>query len=180
MGLVIENCEEELSEWLWLEYRHAAEIWGGAIFTNCRGMERLRGVGEVMEEGFEEVCDPGRTIILDPRASLRLKPQDFDGIEYIVIGGILGYAEARGRTRELITSRLPGAGIRNLGARQLPIDGAALVAKLVAMGLELDEIEIADGLEVDLGDEVITLPYGYVVLGGKVVVTPGLIEYLTR
>lgn len=180
MELVIENCEEELSEWLWLEYRHAAEIWGGAIFTSARGMEKLREAGEVREVGFESICNPEGTLILDPRAPLQLRPQDFDGIEHVVVGGILGYAEARGRTIELITSRMPGAKARNLGARQLPIDGAALVARLVAMGLELDEIEIADGLEIDLDGEVITLPYGYVVLEGKVVVTPGLIEYLTR
>jgi len=32
--LVIEHCEEKLSEWLLLEYKHAAKLWDGdLIFT---------------------------------------------------------------------------------------------------------------------------------------------------
>jgi len=33
--LIIEHCEPELSEWLLLEYKHAAKIWdSNVIFTN--------------------------------------------------------------------------------------------------------------------------------------------------
>ena len=180
--LIIAYCEEELSEWLWLEYKHSSDIWeGDVVFTNVSGKmkERLADIGRVDERAFSEVFT--NVIVLDPGASEALKPHDFDDSEGVVVGGILGYDVPKGRTEELVTHKAPMAKVRNLGEKQLTIDQAALVAKLVSMGTQLSEIEITDSVEVARDDiESILLPYGYVIMEGKVLLTPGLRDYLLR
>ncbi len=190
MKLVIENCENELSEWLFLEYRHAAEIWGGAIFTNVKNRlmeEKLKNIGKVFRENFYKVLKNKKIIILDPKGKETLKREDFLDAEYVIIGGILGYEEPKGRTYKYITSKAEefldsnSYIVRNLGKIQLSIDTAALVAKLVSLGFRLEDIEITREVEIMLNDtESIVLPYGYVVLNGKLIITPGLIDYLKK
>lgn len=183
MKLVIENLEKKLSEWLFLEYRHAAEIWGGALFTNVPGemAPRLRRYGEVEPRPCYEVIPGEAAVVLDPRGKKRLRKRDFQGREAVVVGGILGEAEPLGRTWEYITSRMRGARVRNLGRIQLTIDSAALVAKLVEMGIPLGDIQVTAEVEVVVSDvESIHLPYGYVILDGRLILTPGLREYLLR
>jgi ribosome biogenesis SPOUT family RNA methylase Rps3 len=182
--LVIENCEPELSEWLFLEYKHAAELWGSVVFTNVSSptmAARLSPIGKVEKKPFHEVFAEERVIILDPKGREALKSRDFDDAEAVVIGGILGEATPKGRTTALITSRVKNARVRNLGEVQLTIDSAALVAKLVQLGLSLGEIEITREVELKLSEnESILLPYGYVVLEDRLLLTPGLKEYLLR
>jgi ribosome biogenesis SPOUT family RNA methylase Rps3 len=181
MQLVIENCEEQLSEWLWLEYRHCAEIWESITFTNVRGgmKEKLATIGKVAEKSFEKLFEAEKLIILDPLAEEELKTPDFADSKAVVIGGILGCEIPKGRTSELITAKAKGAKIRNLGEKQLTIDTAALVAKLIYLGAKLEDIEIAQRLEVVHNEnERTVLPYGYVVIEDKVIITPGLIDYL--
>lgn len=183
MQLVIENCEERLSEWLWLEYKHCAEIWEGITFTNVRGKmkEKLAEIGEVAEESFDKLFEADKTIILDLLAEEELKTYDFADSEAVVIGGILGCEIPEGRTSELITAKAKEAKVRNLGKRQLTIDTAALVAKLIYLGAELEGIEITQQLEVVRNENERTiLPYGYVVVENKAIITPGLIDYLNR
>lgn len=181
MQLIIENCEGQLSEWLWLEYRHCAEIWEGATFTNVKGgmKKKLAEIGEVAEEPFDKLFEAEKLIILDPLAEEELKTPDFAGSEAVVIGGILGYDIPKGRTSELLTAKAKGAKVRNLGRQQLTIDSAALVAKLIYLGAALDDIEITRQLEVVRNEnERTVLPYGYVVIEDKAIITPGLIDYL--
>lgn len=182
--LIIENCEPKLSRWLYLEYKHAAEIFDGVIFTNLRDKKikrELKKIGEVRSEGFEKICTAEKTIVLDPKAKKKLKTDDFQGIDTLVIGGILGYEIPKGRTKTLVTSKLKGAKVRNLGKKQLTIDSAALVAKLIALGANLDEIEITDAVEIKISEnESVELPYGYVVVKNKAMITPGLKEYLKK
>ncbi|MBI5254013.1 MAG: hypothetical protein HY930_06440 [Euryarchaeota archaeon] len=181
MQLVIENCEEQLSEWLWLEYKHCADIWESITFTNVRGKmkQRLAAIGEVAEESFEKLFEVEKLIILDPLGKEELKTSDFAGSDAVVVGGILGCEIPKGRTSELITAKAEGTKVRNIGKRQLTIDSAALVAKLIYLGAALEDIEITKQLEVVHSEnERTVLPYGYVVIENKAIITPGLIDYL--
>lgn len=186
--LIIENCEDKLSEWLFLEYKHASEIWNGAIFTNVKDENmkyRLESIGKVYSNSFYEICGDGKVIILDPKGKKELRSEDFLDADFVVVGGILGYEKPRGRTYKYITSKakkfLKNYVVRNLGEIQLSIDTACLVAKLVSLGMELKDIEITREVEIFLNDvESVVLPYGYVVVNGKIIITPGLIDYLKK
>ncbi|MDI6708976.1 MAG: hypothetical protein QME47_07840 [Candidatus Thermoplasmatota archaeon] len=103
-------------------------------------------------------------------------------MEEIVIGGILGNEKLTGKTKLLITDRLKKSDTkaRNLGKSQLSIDIAAFVAKLVYLGMGLKDIDIADELEILFDNSYsIILPYGYPIIGGNVIITPKLVDYLS-
>lgn len=194
MRLIVENCES-FSEWLMLEYQHAASIWGNAIFTNVHDAKMRRALGKIAiaklvrkprdlayaitrSEHFYEVVKPEKLLVLDPNAKEALSKKDFSSISHVLVGGILGYEVPKGRTKT-ITSKAKGAKIRNLGKTQLTIDSAALVAKLVYLGANLKDIEITKSVEIKHSkNESTVLPYGYVVINKKVIITPGLVEYL--
>jgi ribosome biogenesis SPOUT family RNA methylase Rps3 len=180
--LVIENCEPELSEWLYLEYKHAAEIWGGAAFTNVTNAimaKGLIGLGSVVKKPFHGLYSGEGTIILDPRGEGTLRTRDFDRAEFVVVGGILGDATPKGRTEELISAKCGDAVIRNLGGVQLTIDSATLVAKLIQKGMKMRDITVTREVELRLSEEEnVVLPYGYVVIDRRLILTPGLKEYV--
>ena len=64
---------------------------------------------------------------------------------------------------------------------QLTIDGAVFVAKQIALGKKLNDIEIAYELEI-IHDPIHStiLPFGYPIVNDKPIITPGLIEYLSE
>ncbi|MCX8174164.1 MAG: SAM-dependent methyltransferase [Thermoplasmata archaeon] len=184
MQCIIENCEEKLSEWLYLEYKHAANIWHGKLcFTNVRE-ERMYALlsnltSAVFKEHVYELALEN-LIVLDPLAEKSLEPEDMQKADYIVIGGILGDREFTGKTKRLITEKIKGVA-RNLGKTQLSIDIAAYVAYQVLQGKRLSEIPLTVEVEIEHPDGHITvLPYGYPIVDGKVLITPGLIRYLQR
>jgi len=163
--IVIENLEP-ITEWVLLEYEHASKIaMGNIIFTNADD-KRLERLGKVYRESFTEVVEPDKTIILDPSANQPLRTEDFDRYRYFVIGGICGDSPPKNRTRDLISSRLPEAERRNLGKKQLTTDSAVLMVMLV-------EIRYSE-------NESTVLPFGYIILEEKVILTPGLIDLLIR
>ncbi len=179
--LVIENLEAKLSEWLYLEYAAASRYWGGAIFTRVPPAMRPRlcGLGEVHACSFRELFGEEEVVILDPRAEEPLTRDDLLNAEAVVVGGILGYDRPRGRTAKHITRSLRHRA-RHLGRVQLSIDTAALVSRLIYLGERLENIEVSCEVEVRLSEkERVLLPYGYVVYSGRVLLTPGLVEYLT-
>ncbi len=196
--MVIDNHESH-SEWLMLEYLHSISLWHNIIFTNVKdpkleGSLEEAGVKAYVDR-FDELAGTGRlgkhptVCVLDPKAHVELVPEDFDSLDYIVVGGILGYAEMTGRTEALITEgleRLAQEGKialkkRNLGKTQLSIDIAVFVAKAVYLGGKLGEIELTTELEIEHpGGSTTVLPYGYPVIDGKVIITPGLVEYLRK
>ncbi|MGB9636178.1 MAG: hypothetical protein ACPL1Y_02875 [Thermoplasmata archaeon] len=183
MQCIIENCEEKLSEWLYLEYLHALQIWhGNVIFTNVQDKE--------MHEKLSSLCDVKRehvyelklenVIVLDPFADKTLVPEEMQNANFVVIGGILGDREFTGKTEKLITKKTMCIA-RNLGKIQLSIDIAAYVAYQILQGKHLAEIPLTSEVEIEHADGHITvLPYGYPVIDGKVLITPGLVEYLKR
>jgi ribosome biogenesis SPOUT family RNA methylase Rps3 len=183
--LYIENFEA-CSAWLLLEYGHCIDTWENLVFTNVADNElfdALTGRGAPVRrsplEALREFA-PKRTIALDPEAKEPLKTSDFMKHDAIVIGGILGSEGFSGKTGKLLTKKL-GCQARNLGKIQLSIDSAAVVCKLIFLGMRLEDIELTRELEIQHDDGHSTvLPYGYPVLDGKIVFTPGLMEYLRK
>ncbi|WP_297535691.1 hypothetical protein [Thermococcus sp.] len=182
--LVIEHLEE-ISDWLWLEYRHASEWWKERlIFTNVRPDERekLAKLGSVIGESVTKFpFDRSKIIVLDLQAEEELKPEDIEEDTIIVVGGILGDAVPRGRTKEFITSKMEGVKVRHIGKPQFSIDGASIVARLIADGKRLEEVEYEENPTIKLDEfSEITLHYAVPKLDGKLLLTPGLIELQKR
>jgi ribosome biogenesis SPOUT family RNA methylase Rps3 len=183
-ALVIEHCEPDLSEWLMLEYRHAAKTWAGDVVFSCitekKTASALRPLGKVDSRTPKEIFDGKRCLVLDPAAKQPLATGDFESLDGIIVGGILGYEKPQGWTKKLISDRY-GFDARNLGNIQLSIDGAVFVARAVSLGLSLSDIEIAKEIEIvhDSCHSTV-LPFGYPVIDGKPIITPGLIEYLSK
>jgi ribosome biogenesis SPOUT family RNA methylase Rps3 len=182
--LIIEHCEPALSEWLLLEYRHAAKLWrGNLVFTRVidkKTSKVLQKLGSVQKEKAKDVYSDKKCIVLDPQAKKPLTPKDCSTTDAIIIGGLLGYEKPKGRTKKLI-SETSGFETRHLGKLQLSIDGAVFVTKAICLGLNLGDIEIAREVEIIHDDVHSTiLPFGYPVIENKPVITPGLVEYLTK
>ncbi|WP_297073977.1 hypothetical protein [Thermococcus sp.] len=182
--LVIEHLEN-ISDWLWLEYKHVSEWWGDRlIFTNVlpEERERLAKLGSVIGESITRFpFDRSKIIVLDLQAEEELKPEDIEEDTIIVVGGILGDAIPRGRTREFITSKMEGVKVRHIGRPQFSIDGASIVAKLIADGKRLGEIDYEENPTIKLDEfSEITLHYAVPKLEGKLLLTPGLIELQKR
>lgn len=181
MDYLIEHLEK-LSEWLELEYRHCSNI-ADVLFTNVgdrEEQERIADFGRFEPRQCAEILGEKEVLVLDPQAEKLLEPQDFRDYSNIVIGGILGDAVPRGRTCTQITSKL-NAIPRSLGPYQLSIDGATFLAKKIEEGNTLEELEVANCPEIELSEkETTTLHYAIPVFGGKPIITPGLLEYLTK
>lgn len=180
MRLVVENLES-YSEWLMLEYKHCASLWENILFTNVKGKRMKKFLSEFAEVKSKSVIEMNneKLIVLDPLAKKELKTSDFNNIDGVVVGGILGYDKPRGRTKKFISDKLKTKTMRNLGKKQMPIDVAAFVAKMIYLGEKVENIELTDQLEIKFDNEYsIVLPYAYPVINNKVIVTPGLVEYL--
>ncbi len=185
MKVIIEHFPP-LSKWLYLEYKHSSEVVGkeNLIFTNVKKkseQRKLESLGKVLNESIVQLkSNFPCLIVMDPKAEKTLVREDFDRCNYFVVGGILGDYPPRGRTFEFITSKLKTES-RNLGPKQLSIDSAILVMKLIELGMKLDEIKFSDELEIQFNEhESIILPFAYPIIRGKVIITPGLIDYLKR
>jgi ribosome biogenesis SPOUT family RNA methylase Rps3 len=140
----------------------------------------LQKLGRVEKEKAIELFPKKNCVILDPLAKKPLTSTDYHHYNTIIVGGILGYEEPKGRTKKLISGN-SDFDTRHLGPLQLSIDGAAFVAKAISLGMNLKDIEIAREIEI-VHDSVHStiLPFGYPLIDNKPVLTPGLIEYLTR
>ncbi|MEM4258879.1 MAG: hypothetical protein QXL17_07010 [Candidatus Thermoplasmatota archaeon] len=182
--LIIEHCEPELSTWLLLEYQHCVKIWEKTIvFTRVhdkKSEKKLTTLGIVEPRTANEMFAGKKCIILDPLAKKPLTTRDFEKLDGIIIGGILGYKKPRGRTKELITKHSSFES-RHLGKIQLTIDSAVFVAKAIMLGMKLSDIEITTEVEIVHNEIHSTiLPFGYPILNNTVIFTPGLIEYLQK
>ncbi len=182
--LVIEHCEPTLSEWLLLEYKHAAKLWKGNLMftrvTDSKTSKVLQKLGTVKKENAKDLYSTQNCIILDPQAKKPLIPKDCTTADVLIVGGLLGYEKPQGRTTTLISSS-SGFPTRHLGPLQLSIDGAVFVIKAICLGLHLKDIEIATEIEI-IHDPVHStiLPFGYPIVNDKPVITPGLVDYLSN
>lgn len=180
--LYVENCED-YSQWVKLEYLHCIDSWEDIVFTSVTSTKmrkQLQKRARVYAKSLSELKEfnPKKTLVLDPAAKKVLRTEDMDRFDAIVVGGILGSECFTGKTEKLLTGKLL-CQARNLGEVQLSIDSAVVVTKLIALGMRLGDINLSTELEI-LHDDggTTTLPYGYPVLNGKLIFTPGLMEYL--
>jgi ribosome biogenesis SPOUT family RNA methylase Rps3 len=186
MLFVIEHLEPKLSEWLFIEYSHAAQIVGRErlLITNVKRRSEFQKLAKITNVERKRACElfeQRELIVLDPRAKKKLSPADMRDRRAIVIGGILGEEPPIGRTEELLTKLLPGASARNIGRHQFPIDGATYVAKQVSDGRSLKEIPVKLGLEVGIGSgHSVVLPYVYPLVNEKPLISQKLVAYLKR
>ncbi len=186
MLFVIEHLEPCLSEWLYIEYFHAARIVGRErlFITNVKKKSEFRElftIAHIERKRARELFGQQKLIVLDPRARKTLSPDDLRGKQAIVIGGILGGEPPLGRTKELLTKSLPRASARNLRKHQFAIDSATYVAKKVSEGKSLGEVPVQRGLEIQIRKGHSTfLPYAFPLVKGKPLISRELITYLKR
>jgi len=183
--IVVEHLEPKLSEWLLAEYSHAAEIVGGRLLiTNVKSdgeRRRLSKVCEVRKESVAEIFRPRELLVLDPQARRRLRTEDLSRVRAVVIGGILGDDPPRGRTRRLLTERLPGCIPRNIGRGQFSIDGSVYIVREIAAGRRLEDIPTVEDVEIPLEEGIsIILPFSYPLVDGRPLVSERLVGYLRR
>lgn len=176
---IIENFEKP-SEWVVLEYRHAARLAGRGNLT-ITGAGKLAGLPTDGRHAWEiGLADP---IILDPAASEVLEPGDFSdpGENFLVLGGICGDFPPKARTGGLLTSRFPDARVRSLGSLQLPTDIALWTAREISRGRRLSGIAFFPQMEFRMGKyESVSINLGYPLVKGKPLVTPGLAALLRK
>jgi len=177
--IYIEHLESQLSRWLLAEYWSSYRIAGGLL--TITGIE-IPGIRSTSKR-FHELVDPSEAIILDPQADRELAPEDLEGIDAIVIGGILGAHPPMGRTKKLLSDRFPQAIKRNIGKHQFSIDGSVYIALEIIRGRRLREIPITLGITIRrrIGsiEHEIKLPYAYPLVGGKPLISEELLALLT-
>ncbi len=184
--IIIEHLESELSPWILLEYRHASKLAGkdNIMYTNVplRYHNILSLYGRVSEHSVLDIFDHGRLLILDPKADKPLSKNDLEGIDAVVIGGILGDHPPKGRTYKLLSSLAKGSLTRNIGEGQYSIDGAVYVVLEVFRRGCLECIDYIDGVELSkrIGNEEIKvfLPFRYPIVDNRPFLAPGLKEYI--
>ncbi|OYT31809.1 MAG: hypothetical protein B6U94_01935 [Thermofilum sp. ex4484_79] len=191
--IIVENLEESISKWLYIEYKNLARLVGkeNVLFTNIKGEYEYRCMKKITDNVFKESISSltfkeSRLIVLDPDACEPLKTTDFTGDTIVLIGGIMGDFPPKHRTRLEISSKIKNENFkevifRNLGSGQFPIDMAGLVALMVFNGTELEKIDIIYGLEIEVGkNNSIYLPYAYPLIEGKPAISEEEIEYLKK
>ncbi len=177
---IIEHLDKKVYQWSFLEYRNISHVVGkeNVWFTNTNS-RRLAKFGKVIAESVTTL-QLKNACLLDLAASSLLEPKEAKTFDYYIFGGILGDHPAAGRTKKLLTDKVPWAAQRNLGSDQFSTDTAVVVVKKIIEGLMLSDISFVPQIEVHtkFGESVI-LPYHYVLENGKPLVAPGLIEMLT-
>ncbi len=183
MKFFIEICEEPLSKWMLFELEHASLLVGkeNLCFTNVKPKykETLSRLGSILEESITELKEiHDKIIVLDPKSPKSLETEEARAF-MLVVGGIMGDHPPKGRTYELITSKIKGCISRNLGKYQLSIDGAIFVANEIIKGKRIEEIPLIKRLtlKVDAFHEII-LPYAYPIVEGHPLFYKKLEEYL--
>lgn len=185
--IIIEHCEDAMSPWILLEYRHVSKIFGKerVWFTNVNeryhrilskyGSPFSESVIDMVLRGFIKA---GEIAVLDPRSGEKLTYRDLIRYKFIIIGGILGDFPPRGRTSELITSRLPEVKSYNIGEGQYSIDGAAYYVYYMATHGGDQGFQYVDGVRIRHGDLEIRLPFRYPLVDGRPLLAEGLEYFL--
>ncbi|MCD6096063.1 MAG: hypothetical protein J7J99_05820 [Thermoprotei archaeon] len=184
---VIEHLEPVVSKWVWFEYKHASKLVGRnrLIITNVENEKEAQKLKEIAYVSRMSIADvgtnPARILILDPKAEKELVTDDFKGIDFVVIGGIMGDHPPRGRTYDLLTKRIPNSKVRNLGKEQFSVDGAIYMALMISKGYKLKEIPIKVGIEIRVNEYLtIELPFAYPLVNGRPLISKELVEYLKK
>lgn len=184
MIFVIEHLDKRLYAWCFLEYKHISKIVGkqNLWITNVRiaaDRVKMKGFAKVFKESAADI-DLGKACVLDPEAKIPLSSVDKTKFDSFVFGGILGDYPMKGRTGELLTSRMK-CETRHLGPEQMSTDTAVLVSKLILDGKKLDQLKFKDNICIDLREgESVELPFRYLIEDGKPVLPEGLVGHLKR
>lgn len=178
---VIEHLEPQVWKWCKMEYEHISKIVGKSNlwFTNIkRPNPVLLKCGKVYKQSVRNL-DLESVCVLDPDASVTLTPKDAKKFKYFVFGGILGDYPPKKRTRVELTPFLKGATVRNLGKKQMATDNAVYVTHKIANGTPLEKIPFINKATIQINDiESTILPFHYVSIDGKPLISDGVIKYL--
>ena len=145
--------------------------------------ENIKQLKNEIEKKYGKIC------LLDPKAEKRLSPKDKEAFGVFLFGGILGDNPPRGRTENAFGTLFDKNSKRNLGDKQMATNTAVLVTHLIVDGkMDFDKLDFVDEIEIILDEDVDDkgkprkysqiLPYRYLVIEGKPILAPGLIEYL--
>lgn len=163
---IVEHMEEELSEWVQLEYLHISDVTKGRLLvtsvpTALKAPGSFEGKVTLTQQDITQL--PGyrseRVCLLDPAATQELSPQDCT-FNWFLFGGILGDDPPRDRTGEL---RKYGFARRCLGQAQMTTDTAVAVVHAVVLGgKRMQDLPFVDHPELTFGRrEAVTMPFRY-------------------
>ena len=179
---IIEHLEQKLWEWCRIEYAHISEIVGRehCWFTSVSSA-KLASLGKVFPKSVTTLLLT-KVCVLDPEAPVLLTPQDAQGFDYFIFGGILGNDPPEKRTKKELTLRFPyPVECRNIGPKQMSTDNAVAVVKEIFSGKKFAALSFQDGIEIDLKEgESIQFPYRYLLVNGRPLVSKELREYLRK
>ncbi len=176
---IIEHLEGKLWEWCLIEYKHIATIVSNLWFTNIKS-NRLKKYGKVITKSVTQLSLKN-ACVLDPAAKKTLTPEEAKTFDFFIFGGILGDDPPQKRTFPELTSGLRNAEARNIGKKQMSTDTAVYVVKQIVEGKKLSDITFKDTIEIPLGKhESTTLPYRYILINNKPMVSKELILYLKK
>ena len=182
---IIEHLEPKLSQWCLIEYKHISGIAGkrNLWFANIKRKserKKLARYGKVSKESVSQI-NLKNSCVLDPDAKKTLMPKEARKFRYFIFGGILGDYPARKRTKEKLTRFVKNAAARNIGKKQFSTDNAVYVVKQIAKGKNIKNLKFKDRIEIPINKyKSLILPYRYVMLNGKPLISKELIRYLKR
>ncbi|KAH3666425.1 hypothetical protein WICMUC_005693 [Wickerhamomyces mucosus] len=178
MKYVIEHMEQGFSEWVILEYSQIIrEIGKENLFltslpegtTEKDIPQALKDLGlQWTTKGVNEIgtaetpLNSNRVCILDPKAETDLIPEDANGYDWLVFGGILGSHPPRDLTQELI--RKYGYTGKRLGDKQMTTDTAVRTTNLILeKQTKFEDIKFIDYPEFRFNkSEAVEMPFRYI------------------
>ncbi len=179
---VIEHLEPRIWKWCLIEYKHISKIVGrnNLWFTNVRkGSKELEMYGKVIK-GPVSSLNLNNACVLDPEAEKILTSNEAKKFDYFIFGGILGDNPPQKRTADELTSKLK-AEARNIGKGQMSTDNVVYVVKEIISGRDIKDLSFKDRIEIQTGEyDSVVLPYRYILVDGKPLVSGELITFLKR
>lgn len=179
-SFVIEHLEPRVFKWCRLEYAHISK-WVGRrnlLFTNTRSSV-LNALGSVNPKSVKDLRFE-RACVLDPESDVLLTPEIASKFDFFIFGGILGDDPPKDRTKTELTKFLPYPSF-NLGKDQMSTDTAVIVTKFICDGKQLSDLKFQRGIDVEVGmGESVRLPYKYLVIDGKPLLAPGILDMLKK
>jgi len=180
---IIEHLEKNLWKWCLYEYKSISKIVGKnrLWFTNVkRNGKMLEKYGRVFKKSVKEM-NLSNACVLDPEADNSLTIRESQKFDYFLFGGILGDNPPKKRTREELSTFIPQAAIRNIGKKQMATDNAVFVVREILKGKKLKNLNFRSYLEIKINKiESIILPYKYVLVNKKPLISKEIINYLKK
>ena len=180
---VIEHLEPKLWKWSLAEYKNISKIIGknNLWFTNVKKeSKKLLRYGKVIKNPVKKL-NLRNVCILDPNAKKTLTPQEARKFSFFIFGGILGDDPPKKRTEKELSFFMPSAKKRNIGKEQMSTDNAVFAVKEIVRGNKIEELDFKDKIEIKINKiESVVLPYRYLLIKGKPLVSKDVVDYLKR